>query len=232
MKVNVIKVSSATERANRVSMSFISNNATINGQAFSLYAPKSLELNVGECELPAWYADNMFERNRQYIVDGIMRSNHKDKRSKAFYSAVETAVAAVEAAYKAAPVAQAAAPVAQGGFIGQKGEAFTMLPLKVERCVYSKTGTSDFWTHGTHYYGGTSFSCWEHPTYCIELWRLTDRNGNIVMLRTSNMGIQNTLAKHEGQELVASGKIESQNEFRGVKQTFIASRGLKLEELK
>ena len=73
---------------------------------------------------------------------------------------------------------------------------------------------------------------WEHPTYYKELWQLKDENGNIAMISTTRGTLQDILHNNLRKRIVATGVIESNEEFRGTKQTFLRADKLKLEEIK
>lgn len=220
MKFNVTNIRKYNDRCNVLTLEF-SVGTDIDGKAFTAFAPSSLQVSLGICDLPKWYVDGLFGNKRQNVIDGIMRSCHKDKRSMAFYNNICSLVDAASALNVETPVHTA------GNYIGEKGEEFFMLPLTVEKCLFSEERTSDRWEHRS--YGMNLGAGWTHPTYCKELWQLKDDNGNVAMISTTRGKLQEILHDNLGKKVVATGVIESLGEFRGTKQTFLRSNKLQLD---
>lgn len=222
MKFNVTNIRKHNDRCNVLTLEFVVGT-DIDGKAFTSLAPSSLQVSLGICDLPKWYVDSLFGNKRQYVIDGIMRSCRKDKRNKAFYNNICSLIDAASALNVETPVA------ATGNYIGEKGEEFFMLPLTVEKCLFSEERVSDRWEHRS--YGMGLGAGWTHPTYRKELWQLKDNNDNVAMVSTTRGKLQGVLHDNLGKKVVATGIIESLGEFRGTKQTFLRSDKLQLEAL-
>ena len=226
MKFNVTDIRKHNARCNNLTLQFTGTGTDIDGKAFTAFAPASMQVSIGVCELPKWYVDSLFGEKRQYMIGDIMRSCHKDKRSAAFYANICALVEDASKRNVETPTEK------KGNFIGEVGEEIFMLPLMVEKCLFSEERTSDRWEQRPHYYNGMCLgAAWEHPTYCKELWQLKDDNGNLVMISTTRGKIQETLHNNLGKKVVATGKIGNCSEFRGTKQTFLQSEKLQLEAL-
>lgn len=222
MKFNVIDIRKHNDRCNNLTLAFAIGN-DLDGKTFTTFAPASLQVTLGICDLPKWYVDGLFGSKREYVINGIMRSCGKDKRSMAFYNNICALVDAAATLNVETPIATT------GNYIGERGEEIFMLPLTVEKCLFSEQRTADRWEHRS--YGMGLGAGWQHPTYYKELWQLRDNNGNVVMVSTTRDKLQGILHDNLGKKVVATGVVENTGEFRGTKQTFLRSDKLQLEAL-
>jgi len=203
MKFNVTAINSATERANKVALEFKGTDTMLDGMKFCMYAPKSLELAVGENDLPKWYADGIFGSKRGYVEKSLLATAGKDMRAKAFHSAICEALDKAKALNVGSPVLEQN----KGEWIGEQGEKIMMLKVKVEKCMSSTYHVGFGWRHNGH--------GWEHPSWTTTLWKLTDEKGNVIMVRTRGDRLQGMLAGNTGHYVAITGTIESLGEFRG-----------------
>lgn len=222
MLFHVNSISSYSEKANKVCLSFVNQPAIPADFCFTLFMPKSVEVQEGQdCEIPHFVASNIWSSQQKYILPELEKAARKAVHKRAEKQAATEAARAAFLEAKNLNVEEVYPEV--GEHYGNVGEE-AILNLKITQRLFSRSGSyTGIWTHTA---SGTGFGHWTHPTYCKITWKATDQNGRVFIFTISNDNFNYSLKEvlESGKSILLRAKIEAHSEFRGEKQTVLSVR--------
>ena len=217
MKFHINTITPRTEKANMVSLSFIDVKGIPEGFSFSIFMPKSIQLEEGkDCEVPFYIAKNIWHGSFQYIFKDLVKAAKKSVHKRA--EKPLAAKAAVEAFMDAEKLNVEETYPEVGEHFGTAGDE-AILALTIDRCLFTNQGCyTGIWRHNGH--------GWEHPGFEKSTWRAIDQEGHIFIFTSSNDEFNGHIyeACKAKKPILLNAKIIGHNIFRGEKQTKLQVR--------
>lgn len=220
MKFFVNDIFSSTAKANKVSLSFVGIEELPQTFTFTIFAPKSVELKVGEVnDLPHWLTKNIW--TNKWVWDDLVKQVKKSVHKRAEKANAIIRLDEILHTLKDQDVEE---PVEETGeFIGKAGDTIYG-PFKVMKYLFNGTSTySGIWQQKEGFNG---LCHWTHPSVVWVLWELADMEGHCIILKCSNDYMNDLIGKmfDQGRFFQMKATITGHNIFRGIRQTKIHVR--------